>query len=258
MQFYKAYLKAPKDNGLTWTHYQYLLSIKNPEERAATEKQILKEKISSPKMKEFMALRSQKNKIYARLEAERIVYTRGIPYTYRIIKNNYTSNQPSLITIDLGFYFDIHFPLTQKETYQPGHIVQVKKDGGNYHVSYKKATHDILYTYKAYIERIIDADTMKMHIDCGFKTWTHQTIRLRGIDAPERMTFRGKQAKQYVEKILKDVPYVVIKTYGTDSFGRYLADVFCELKPNAAENVARDGLFLNQQLLDSGHAVFFK
>lgn len=42
-----------------------------------------------------------------------------------------------------------------------------------------------IWTYKAKVERIVDADTIDVSIDCGFHIYTRKRLRLARIDAPE-------------------------------------------------------------------------
>ena len=47
----------------------------------------------------------------------------------------------------------------------------------------------------------------------------------------------------------------MIKTHGTDKYARYVTDVFYLPDEANSARVAREGNFLNQELLDIGHAV---
>ncbi len=88
-------------------------------------------------------------------------------------------------------------------------------------------------------------------IDCGFDTWHRERLRLRFINAPERNTVAGQKTKRFLQEILSEVDFVILKTYGIDIYGRYLADVFYLPGEADAEVVAAKGQFLNQALLDS-------
>ncbi len=59
-----------------------------------------------------------------------------------------------------------------------------------------------LYTYKAEVARVVDADTFLLTIDTGFDNWLDSRVRLRGIDAPEISTAAGRRAYRYVKKAL--------------------------------------------------------
>jgi micrococcal nuclease len=49
-----------------------------------------------------------------------------------------------------------------------------------------------IHIYQAKIVEVVDGDTFDLMIDLGFNTFTHQRMRLYGIDAPEMRTQAGK------------------------------------------------------------------
>ncbi|MBI2950719.1 thermonuclease family protein, partial [bacterium] len=110
---------------------------------------------------------------------------------------------------------------------------------------------------RAVVEEVVDGDTLWTRVDCGFRAWTRQKLRLRGIDAPELSTVAGQRARDFVAKALAEVPFVVRTTTKPDKYDRYLSDVFYLPGENDPQNVLNKGLFLNQQLLDRGLAVRF-
>ena len=89
-----------------------------------------------------------------------------------------------------------------------------------------------MYEYHALIERVVDGDTVDVHIDLGFDVWTSQRVRLMGIDTPESRTrdlrekHFGKIATARVEELLpKDRKHVIRTSMdGRGKFGRVLAD----------------------------------
>jgi endonuclease YncB( thermonuclease family) len=111
-----------------------------------------------------------------------------------------------------------------------------------------------LHNYVGIVERVIDGDTLVVRIDLGFNVWRVEHIRLQGIDAPEIGTPQGKQAKQFVVDALEGLPFVVLHTYKTDKYARYVADLFYDGSLTKKEQVFSSGNFLNQQLLDQGLA----
>ena len=112
------------------------------------------------------------------------------------------------------------------------------------------------HIYDAILVRVIDADTVVMHVDTGFYQWRHDMrLRLVGINAPEMNTEAGKAAKRYVDQWFASNPKIVIETIKdssgldkADSFGRYLAAVY------ARGNMTS----LNSTLLAEGHAVPYR
>ncbi|MBI2083729.1 MAG: hypothetical protein HYT76_09240 [Deltaproteobacteria bacterium] len=117
---------------------------------------------------------------------------------------------------------------------------------------------DPLHIYKAIVEKVVDGDTLAVRIDLGFAVWVNQRIRFRGINTAElvkdgiktgKAPDRADQAKSFVEGRLRDIEFVVIKTYKTDMYGRYVADVFYHPTIKKKEEVYEKGFFLNTELL---------
>lgn len=101
------------------------------------------------------------------------------------------------------------------------------------------------FIYAATVERIIDADTLDVVIDAGFRITVSLPLRLAHVDAPERFTPDGKAATVFVGEFLGPLPVdVVVQTYKpADKYGRYLATVSCH------------DIDLGSALIDAGHAV---
>ncbi len=112
-----------------------------------------------------------------------------------------------------------------------------------------------LHTYAGRVERVIDGDTILVRIDLGFGVWKSERIRLRGVDAPELSTPGGKTSKKYVDAIFKELSQVVVKTYKTDIYARYVADLFFDPALEDKGAIFEKGRFLNQELLEKNLAV---
>lgn len=125
-----------------------------------------------------------------------------------------------------------------------------------------------LFTYRAYPEKMIDADTFWVVLDTGLGGISRQKLRLRGIDAPEISTPEGKAAKKFVEELLNAAPSMIVCSSRNDKYDRYEADVFLpgqclrDLPKGTGPvkgqcDAAKDGreVYLNSLLLETGHAV---
>ena len=112
------------------------------------------------------------------------------------------------------------------------------------------------YTYVAWVQRVVDGDTLIAIVDLGLDHQTRpQRFRLRGIDCPELGTQAGRNAKAFVQDVLGQVGFVVLTTHKTDNYGRYLADVrYLPGEPDP-EIVRRRGRYLNRELLDRRLAI---
>lgn len=85
-----------------------------------------------------------------------------------------------------------------------------------------------LYYRVGRVQNVVDGDTFDADVDLGFYTSTRQRFRLKGIDAPE-MTGASRVLGEKSKQALQDLILfhkVIIKSEKTDSFGRYLADVY--------------------------------
>lgn len=96
--------------------------------------------------------------------------------------------------------------------------------------------------FSAKVTRIVDGDTLEV-IHNG--TQIHK-VRLYAIDAPERKQPYGETARAYVEAVaLRQT--VRLGIYGTDRYGRLLADV-----------TLPDGTLLNYELVKRGLAWWYR
>ncbi|GEM_PF-1690330 len=113
------------------------------------------------------------------------------------------------------------------------------------------------YTYEAAIDRVIDGDTLLVIIEVGFAIKVHDKLRLRGIDTPELGTPEGERAKKFVEKLLPAGSTIVVKSHKSkvDTHGRFVVDVFYKEGVDDPREILKDAVYLNQHLLDCGHAV---
>jgi|3_EtaG_2_1085321.scaffolds.fasta_scaffold04619_5 micrococcal nuclease len=112
-----------------------------------------------------------------------------------------------------------------------------------------------MFEYNAEIIRVVDGDTLVALIDVGFHTHVKSTLRLYGINTPEKRTRnleekeKGIAATERVEELLKQCDYKVrLNSHGIGKFGRCLAEI--SLKTQGGESIN-----LNRRLLDEGHAV---
>jgi micrococcal nuclease len=104
--------------------------------------------------------------------------------------------------------------------------------------------HGAMYEYRAELVRVVDGDTVILHVDCGFTMWRrHDSYRLGRIDAPEMSTPEGRIAKAALEAHLQGKA-LVVQTQKADKYGRYLVEVFA------------NGACVNDWLVAEGHAVY--
>jgi len=117
------------------------------------------------------------------------------------------------------------------------------------------------WLFNATCDRVVDGDTLVCRVDLGFKVSAAVTIRLRGVNAPEIDTAQGKEASDWMERLLlggdKPLPLMVQSYKDRLSFARWVCDVWDAqqlLRLTEAKKAGDDAL-LAKKLIDSGHGV---
>lgn len=84
-------------------------------------------------------------------------------------------------------------------------------------------------SYKFYgtVVRVVDGDTVKIDIDLGFSVHTVHNIRIANINAAELSTQQGKDARDFLIKLLPTGTKVIVHTDKyKQSFTRYIGDIY--------------------------------
>jgi len=171
----------------------------------------------------------------------------GQLFTYRLLRSKL---DPDDLVVDLGFGMRCRDPLIGLDNAEPGMTITSHRAGNQYHFEANRSRRLKHWTYVAYIERIIDGDTLIATIDCGFG---HETsplrLRLRGIDTPELRFRAGTRARDHVIEVLSEVEFVIVTTSKTDTYGRWLADITYLPGEEDPQLVLKKGVSLNRELL---------
>lgn len=131
-----------------------------------------------------------------------------------------------------------------------------------------KRQRSLINTFWAQVLRVIDGDTLQVRIDLRFGASLTQEIRLRGINCPELKGPQpeGAKAKAFTENEFKQLQknsptqsaskmlapsWVLIVTYKSDKFGRYVGDIYYSNVYESEDELLRKGQFLNQKLLSA-------
>ena len=96
---------------------------------------------------------------------------------------------------------------------------------------------------------MVDGDTLEAVVDLGFGLEVGQTLRLRGIDAPELSEKAGVRAREYVGQALEGCERVAMATRQRDKYGRWLADVYFHPGWRDGQRLLSRGRWLNQELV---------
>ena len=251
IQFARAFPKVNSCSlsNLSWSHWRRLASIPDSERRD----QLVKSAESNEWTAEELSTRLTKIRELEFRDSLNVnhkplpIPILGPFWTYQIKDSeSIHSKRSDILWVDLGFQVFLEAERFEARKIKANDVVTSTKDKDHTYSLRKSEniTTDHLFTYKAYVERIIDGDTLKVQIDLGFDIWRRQTIRLRGIDSYEMDTREGKRAKEFVERELKNEPFVILKSTRDDKYGRYLGDIFCG-----------ESKYLNQKLLNERLAV---
>ena len=107
------------------------------------------------------------------------------------------------------------------------------------------------FIYNCKLDRVIDGDTIDVHIDLGFGVWLYkQRVRLHGIDTPESRTRNraekalGLLAKARLAELCGEE--LMVKSLGKGKYGRILGIPYNS-----------DGEDICQKLIEEDHAVAY-
>jgi len=233
------------DFNISWTHYKTLVSVKSEAQRLRYMDIILKNNLATDDL--ILLIKNEKDKNNVS-NFDKLSFIKGVPYIYRLKLINGKS------MIDAGFEIYSSDYSEKIKDFDAGCLISSSYNGKGYDFNKSNNTSDVLYTYRAYITKVIDGDTVTADIDLGFNLFTTRKLRLRGIDTPEINTDEGIKSREFVSSCVKDLDFVVVKTYKQDKYSRYLADIFCG-KGKSINSVIKEENFLNKQLLDKKLAV---
>jgi endonuclease YncB( thermonuclease family) len=254
--FYRTYSIGQISDRLEWSKYVTLLTIKDDKERRLLEERVINERLKYTELRDIVLQEYSGKKRSGNGGKRELDTQRGLLYTYPLIKTSRINVPRGTLILDLGFNNWKNIPDDKGEDYTRTEYILSKKNNSSF--TFKPADDtqsEKLYTYRAYIEKIIDGDTLWVIVDCGFHSYTRQKLRLRGIDTPEMESEEGRRAKRFVERMLTGLPFIIVKTYKSDKYDRYLTDLFFLRGEDDPEKVCAEGRFLNRELVEKGLAV---
>ena len=110
-----------------------------------------------------------------------------------------------------------------------------------------------MYVYRCRVIKVVDADTVKLDVDLGLRCSYADNFRLARIDAPERGTIAGNNAKGWLEDFLflehaHDPVHIKVNKHGKY---RWLVELLVTPKFG-------DHINVNDLLVDQGQARYWK
>lgn len=258
-RFFKTHPENQPATELEWSKYLVLLTIRDEETREEFVKKAIDEELTRFQLKKQVELYMLQNRKEGKLERiENYQVDRGELYCYRKINRPELNKGKDEIIIDCGFNVWRSVKIQNINKFRDTEVFKTEKKNNRYYISEvlenKEENIKKNYTYKGNVDRVIDGDTLYVNTDLGFDTVIRQKIRLRGVDCPEIEFDEGKKAKRYVSSELSKCECIVIKTYKTDMYDRYISDIFYKEGESDIEKIAREGNLLNRKLLEKGLA----
>jgi endonuclease YncB( thermonuclease family) len=255
VKFYNAFPNLATRPNLSWSHYKELLPVKNQEKRREYVEKIKEDSLSVRELRELITDEEQEQApvIDATPKKEKLSLLRGIPFVYKIKRIYCLKPANSRLVVDCGFNIFTGENITNISEFSPDQTVLVKKLNNSYTLQKTDIPISQIYTYKAYVEKVLDGDTLWAVLDLGFKIFIRQKIRLHRLDAPPLETDEGLKAMNYLNKKLKPLDFIVVKTHWRDKFDRYLADILYLPDEPDFLAVTEKGKYLNQELADKGY-----
>ena len=241
--FHRSFPIPTPGSELSWTNYRDLLKISDQNIRGSLFEKVKNERVTARELQsQIKHIKMQERRSDVTLDINK-----GTLYTYLTDTQAFIKPTKGRSVVDVGFGLLREVPSRNIAGLAPDSVVESRLENGKFILVKSQRTTSDLYTYRAYLDYVIDGDTIVFYVDLGFRTYSRQKLRLRGIDTPELPTPKGKKAKTFVEEILKKPKLITIKTYRKDKYDRYLADIF----------VGSKEIFLNQKLLDEKLAVAY-
>ncbi len=273
---YQAFSIRQISGELGWSHFVVLSAVKDKKDRRAYLNKAVEKKWNVEQLREVL-LRDQVKTIPsgngaakrlvatpAKGEVLRLAFKRGVLNIFRVVESLTPQKEDGTdIWLDCGFRVTKKIKRGALGSFKAGDIVALSgtldKVAGLKKIDPKDFRADsLLYTYASQVVRVIDGDTVNVEVNVAKALWIRKKLRLRRINTPEIDTPEGKKAKDFVVKALKDCPWIVIKTYSTDIYDRYLVDIFYLPGCDDPAKIALEGKLLNQELLDAGLADFWR
>lgn len=115
------------------------------------------------------------------------------------------------------------------------------------------------YLRLATLHRVIDGDTVELMVDLGFRRYSREKVRLKGVNCPEPRGITREQGLEATEfawgwfaNAELDGDRILLVSHEADSFGRWLGSIY---RLNPAGEI---GESLADALLESENAVVYR
>lgn len=245
--FGRAYEESDLVDGLSWNHYKLLMGVDDAALREALAERVAAEGIPVAQLRTMVKRGDPLGEIA--LDLDRLLAPRQARMGLaRLLVDSFGSGSGFL---DLGFYCMV--PVRSREMKGLAHRAMVRISGvagaGNVRSMRLKEVRcggGERYCYDGVMIDVVDGDTVLVRLHLGLGVYHSVRLRLRGVNAPELATAEGQKAQAFVKGRVKPGDSVRVLTYGLDTYGRWIGDLFCN----------REELFMNRALIEGGLARY--
>jgi len=237
LQFADSFPNFAARRNLTWTHYRELLTVQDAGRRKALAREAgakqwpvrrLKREIwkQRPGLASRQSARGLEEPERGQIGVSRIGWLANAGGRKRKV-------------VDLGF--EMYRELSTKEAarFEERDLVVWSDDKKGW---VRGGEDRDMYFYRSEVERVVDGDTLLIHVALGFGVVKRQYLRLRGLDAEPLETKKGCEARDFLAKAIRATGSVEFKSRYRDPYDRYLSDVWVGAR------------YLNQELVAKGLA----
>ncbi|MBN2340891.1 MAG: hypothetical protein JXX29_14730 [Deltaproteobacteria bacterium] len=234
--FFEEYNISQTSAKLTWSHYVSLLSLPDKGLRRRLEKEAVQKHLTHAELSRQVAQR----KLETWLESEERTPPTPRKARFNLCKVVQRSHgEKPHLALDLGFHMTEPISTYRAVHLKDGDFVRWAKVNDGFQLKPVTCEAGERYCYRGFLQHVVDGDTLLVDMMLANGRGTLQRLRLRGVMAMEPGTPKGDECKKFVERLIKIGTRLKILTYGTDRYGRYVADVF----------VGR--VFVNKHIMDN-------
>ncbi|MCK5012915.1 MAG: hypothetical protein KAS66_03780 [Candidatus Omnitrophica bacterium] len=198
-QFYLSKGIGHARDQLGWTNIRALISIKDAGVREEYASKTINNKWSTRQLRNAL----KEHKIKTRSLAAPISAHQACPMAKLLVRRG-TLNTCRLVLspingramIDLGF--ESYKPVNAAEigTMKEGDIVTIQEERNTIRIEPSRVARGNIYTYKAFVVRVVDGDTLVCEVETGAGFILRKRLRLKSINAAELSSQRGKKRKR--------------------------------------------------------------
>lgn len=253
-QFYQMYRKEDLQEELQWSHYRLLVQVNDSQLRKKLEKKIIKDNWGYREL--LLQIQKKQATDENDLIGDQLIRPSGvlgIGQVRRIVEQG-----RELVFLDPGFNLWIPDIQNKLDAYADDQLVFVAQEKAEWKTKAYVGEKDNRWLFKAWLDRVVDGDTIIVFVEMCLGIRTRQILRLQSINTAPLSEIEGLAARDFIKNQLEQASTILLKTRKKDKYARYVADVIIGKTDEDETKVLKTGIFLNQALLDQKLAIRVK